>query len=128
MVFVLYTLGSAGQLLTSDTVKVLATAMAGSRTLTVVSFFGQPLRVFDACGVVEVKTEGMCMYGTGNTIKDTGVEAVVRMAATMPALKTLDLHGGCATVSLFVSLYPSLLFCLCRCVSVVLSLSFCLCL
>ena len=39
------------------------------------------------------------MHDAGNQrIGDTGVEAVVRMAATTPALKRLDLGGTCVRV------------------------------
>ena len=39
------------------------------------------------------------MHGSGNPrMGDTGGESVVRMAATTPALKMLNLHSACACV------------------------------
>ena len=44
------------------------------------------------CGVIE----GMWMHNTANPgMGDTGAEAVVHMAATAPALKTLNLDSAC---------------------------------
>ena len=36
-----------------------------------------------------------CVHGADNPMGDTGVRAVVRMAATTPALETLDLNSAC---------------------------------
>ena len=78
-------------------VKLLAAAMEGSHTLTAVNFLGQ--RVFGDAACVCWVIEGVCMHGAGNLpMGDTGVEAVVRMAATTPALKTLNLGGTCVRV------------------------------
>ena len=39
-------------------------------------------------------TEGVRVRGADNLMGDAGVEAVVRLAATTPALKTLVLDGA----------------------------------
>ena len=77
--------------------QVLAAAMEGSHTLMEVNILRK--RVF-ACmlatrcvfGMIEGKW-AHCADNPG--VGDTGVEAVVRMAATTPALKTLVLSSAC---------------------------------
>lgn len=49
------------------------------------------------------------MRGTVNALGDTGVEVVARMAATTPALKTLNLHSASVSLPLFVFVCLSLL-------------------
>ena len=42
--------------------------------------------------------EGVWVHGADNPMGDSGIDAVVRMAATTPSLKKLDLRGVCVCV------------------------------
>ena len=58
----------------------------------------------------------MRVPGADNPMGDAGVEAVVRMAATTPALKTLGLDGSCVGVGKCGSvLADGLVTCACAC-------------